>query len=70
MRLMKYRSCEMKTMVAVKPASASSSTSFEARSRWFVGSSMHRSAAGLTSILASATRAFSPPDRTEMRLST
>src|SRR5438132_3752724 len=54
----------MKTIVPGNVASACSSTSRDARSRWLVGSSMHRSAAGRTSIFASATRAFSPPEST------
>src|SRR5213595_1513410 len=60
----------MKTIVPGNVASACSSTSRDARSRWLVGSSMHRSAAGRTSIFASATRAFSPPESTAIRFST
>src|SRR5207237_380810 len=60
----------MNTIVPGKRASAPSSTSREARSRWFVGSSRQRSAAGRTSIFASATRAFSPPESTAIRFST
>ena len=61
---MKYRSCEMKTIVPGNSARASSRTARDARSRWFVGSSRHRKGAGRTSIRASARRAFSPPDST------
>src|SRR5436190_581816 len=60
----------MKTIVPGNVASACSSTSRDARSRWLVGSSMHRSAAGRTSIFASATRAFSPPESTAIFLTT
>src|SRR2546428_7047930 len=56
MRLMKYRSWEMNTIVPGNPARAASRTSRETRSRWLVGSSRHRSAAGRVSILARADR--------------
>src|SRR5437868_3825929 len=70
MRLMKWRSWEMKTIVPGNAPSASSRTSREARSRWFVGSSRQSSAAGRTSIFPSARRAFSPPESTATFLST
>jgi hypothetical protein len=42
----KYRSCETKISVPPKSSSASSSTSFESRSRWLVGSSSSSVLAG------------------------
>ena len=43
--------------------SASSSISLLGMSRWLVGSSRRRTLAGVTMNLASASLAFSPPDR-------
>ena len=45
---------------------ASSSASIARASRWFVGSSSNRTLHGERQKVASATRAFSPPDSTPM----
>src|SRR3989449_722263 len=57
----------MKTMVPGNPASASSSTSRAARSRWLVGSSMHRSAAGRPRRQQAEERRLSRAVRTHQR---
>src|SRR5712691_238903 len=59
----KARSCDTNSIVPSKSFSASSSISFVARSRWFVGSSRIRKLGGLSSMRASTRRVFSPPER-------
>ena len=52
------------------PASASTSISFVARSRWLVGSSSTRKFGGSSSIRAITSRVFSPPESARIFLST
>src|ERR1051325_8926169 len=64
------RSCETKSIVPSKAFNASTSISFVARSRWFVGSSSTRKFCGSRSIRASTSRDFSPPDSGRIFFST
>jgi hypothetical protein len=67
---MKNLSWDTKSTVPSNRLSASSSTSFESRSRWFVGSSSTRRLAGCRSILRRASLERSPPDSTRTGFST
>mmetsp|Transcript_3659 Transcript_3659/g.8134 ORF Transcript_3659/g.8134 Transcript_3659/m.8134 type:complete len:80 (+) Transcript_3659:127-366(+) len=59
----KKRSWLTQITVPSNACSACSRASFDGMSRWFVGSSRISSVAGVHMNFASATRAFSPPDR-------
>ncbi|MBK7977856.1 MAG: hypothetical protein IPK07_32935 [Deltaproteobacteria bacterium] len=58
------------TIVPSYSVSDSARISADSVSRWLVGSSRSRKFPGATRIFASATRAFSPPERTPIDLST